>query len=160
MEEFHVTEKHLPRMAAIAQVSSYREGKDRWTDLGLYHRQGFNRSFVAVAKGVGETGTFSFRFATFGTIDRALRWFDDSALTDQIRLQAEEWTGPEVIDHASREQALIHALRLIEDGEGDAQIIARDALAECRITTLSAQRCIAASQRARRQAPLGETFNG
>ena len=135
MEEFHINETHLAQLKPIGFVSSRQPGKDSWTEIAVYHRQGYNRPFVAVSKGVSERGSFGFKFCCTGTLERAVAWFKHSELTDSLRHQVEEWSGPEAIDHQTREAKLIEALRAIEDGEGDAMAIARQTLTDCGIMT-------------------------
>lgn len=111
MDEFQVAPADLAHMEELGRVSSYGEGKERYTQLSLYHRVGYNRPFVAVVEGfekirrsvsapVTASRRFAFKFACVGTLERALKWFDDSELTETLRAQVEGYEpkplGPQV----------------------------------------------------------------
>lgn len=87
MTNLYVNASHLPQMEEIARVSGWAEGKRVWTELAVYYRSGFIRQFVAVVEGktTGEQGFVpKFKATASGTLDRALAWFEDSALTQKL----------------------------------------------------------------------------
>ena len=103
MDEFNVTPRDLASMERLGLVSSGAGApeKDRWTNLSIFYRAGYNRPIVAVVEGWewfdrlrGSDGyrRFAFKFVCVGTLERALRWFDDSDLTDSLRAQVGGWT--------------------------------------------------------------------
>ena len=101
MGNFHLTDADFATMTQIARVTSRESGAARWTELAIYHRPGANRPFVAVTEGhsvvAGET--LRRQYAAMGTLDRAMNWFDGSALRDRLAAAVDAWqrragTGP------------------------------------------------------------------
>jgi hypothetical protein len=101
MDELNVTPRDLEGMERLGLVSSFRGGKERYTRLSIYCRTGYNRPIVAVVEGMEvmagwdpspiNSRRFAFKHVCVGTIDRALRWFDDSELTETLRAQVDGW---------------------------------------------------------------------
>lgn len=93
MAGFRITPDDLADMEGIARVSSWTPESLRWTELAIYHRPGENRPFVAVTEGhsrlPGEK--LRFQYAAMGTLDRAMNWFDGSALRDELADKADAW---------------------------------------------------------------------
>jgi hypothetical protein len=110
MREYQVRQTDLATMEPISLASSYEPGRLAWTTLGLYYRPGFRRPFVSASLGwtrepadgftgnaqqwLEEARSFGFACGTFGELDRALRWFDDTRLADTLRKQAAGWQRP------------------------------------------------------------------
>lgn len=83
----------VSRMTVIATATSAAPDAVRWTELGLYHRPGHRRPFVA--ESLGKT-TYAnereFRRQRAGkTIEDACGLFDGSRLSDEIVDKAQRW---------------------------------------------------------------------
>lgn len=91
MTEYAVTPAHLSQMEQITVASSASPGRHLWTELAIYYRQGFNRPFVAVVRGMRDEHVAPekherFKHMTAGTLERALSWFESGSLSEQLAL--------------------------------------------------------------------------
>lgn len=83
---FRITHDDLAKLDQIARVSSRIGDASRWTELAVYHRPGENRPYLAVTEGhsVLPGEKLRFQYAAMGTLDRAMNWFEGSALRDEL----------------------------------------------------------------------------
>ncbi|MBA3864603.1 MAG: hypothetical protein C0517_11750 [Erythrobacter sp.] len=90
--EYSLTIDDLDKMRLIARVSSQAPGTARWTELALYVDPHFaaktrKRPFIAVAEGhsiiPGER--LKRQFVASGSLTKALAWFDDSELANDLQ---------------------------------------------------------------------------
>lgn len=87
---FPTGREDLEQLELIAEASSFRPGKEAWTELGLYYRAGADRPFVAVIIGAGAPDhplgkNPSFRSMASGTLPAAMARFDPTLLFHQLQ---------------------------------------------------------------------------
>lgn len=91
--------EHLDDMTCLAHASGFTDGKTHWTDLSIYYREDDNMPFVSVVELIvtDEDGNLSeerFKSYASGTVDGAVKKFDDTLLTQQLQSQLPEDMGP------------------------------------------------------------------
>lgn len=120
MAGFRITPDDLANMEQVARVSSWTPESLRWTELGVYHRPGENRPFVAVTEGhsIVPREKLRFQYAAMGTLDRAMNWFDGSALRDELAGKVDAWQNA-----ATEKRVYIGAFTTEAFGEGEPAFI-------------------------------------
>lgn len=104
----------------VAMVSTRREGAPRWSELEVWFLPDVSgRCFVAESRGCSSIpGEVTKRQRIYvGTLDRALRMFDESDAGENVRLMAEDWLER----NPGRVAEALKALRRFRGAPGGAQ---------------------------------------